>query len=157
MCSVKLQASRLIVFFIYLFLCLITISGLIFLAVIWLNIAGGNTAVFDLENRAHKAWQTTVEVDVKNACDIQKRFKCNGFSDGECLRCSNSTATSTNKTCAQTKLDCPDCPSRAATNSSVGCFGIIFKETAKFYRPAGIISCAATALMIVDMIAVFFL
>lgn len=153
-CAVKSFRSRGFVLLGYTMLCIATIVGLVFLAVVWLNLAKGNTAQFGLEDRLHRAWQNTVVLDRRSACDIQQDFGCAGFRQGDCKNCLEG---SSNKTvCEQNPLDCPMCepfPDR----HNLGCFDAIVSKLQKVHKPAGITCGAVAGVLLVDMVFVYLL
>lgn len=153
-CAVKSFTSRGFVLLGYTLLCIATMVGLVFLAVVWLNLANGNTMQFGLEDRLHRAWQNTVVLDKRSACDIQQDFECAGFRQGDCNNCSDDS--STNKVCEQNPLDCPMCERKTDPHDS-GCLDAIVSKLRKVHKPAGITCGAVAGVLVVDMVFVYLL
>lgn len=98
-----------------------------------------------VRNFIEDAWERTVETNPKEVCDIEDRFDCRGFSDGNvCAECALGTETGCNKTteCARCNVD---------RSGSGGCWSEIRKNLKDAFLPVGIVSSVLAAIVLVDI------
>lgn len=94
-----------------------------------------------------EAWERTVKNDPNTICEIENRFVCRGFKDGDCTVCKTGLEPECNAT-----VLCARCTDQIPVNASKGCFQQILSTFKSVFLPAAIISGILSSIVLMDIL-----
>lgn len=150
--SSRQGAMRFVTLIVYVSLLGVIVAVLLFIAVTSLTLASGKNSV-GVQDFLRNAWRNTVLKNKTAVCNVQKDFDCVGFLDGECKGCTQGTPGKDGCTRKQSAF-CPICQDAKTKTDARGCYQRLLAQVGKVVRPIGIVSCIATAFILLDVIAI---
>lgn len=102
-----------------------------------------------LKNFVHDAWEATVSDNPNDICKLEKEYKCRGFDNDDCQKCSN---TNQDNCTAASKAVCAPCGSNQFT--ATGCWGKFTDSYRKYYIAVGAVFATLGGLVFLDMFVI---
>lgn len=98
-------------------------------------------------------WQETVSSEPAVACDLEREFRCRGFTNNDCVQCTSAEAAAGDCTAAQRRV-CPDCSALPSSGNfaNQGCYDELLSRMQRVARPVGITAAIATAIAGVGLV-----
>lgn len=131
---------------VYVLLATIVLGALIFTMVVSILIINkrDNGQVRDFISAA---WQRTARQDPQTLCNIEKRFKCRGFGDSDCVVCK----TGVEPECSTVSAFCAKCSVPSDGTTTDGCYPKIMNSIKGVFLPSAIVSGVLSAAVLIDI------
>lgn len=110
-----------------------------------LIVANGDNA--EVKKFVEEAWARTVSNEPTVICEIESRFQCRGFKNGDCTLC----ILGTEPECSATVL-CAMCKDQVPEDASKGCFDEILSTFNSVFLPAAIIGGILSTIVLIDIL-----
>lgn len=136
----------------YVLFATIILSVLVLIIIVcflMVNKSGSN----DVHEFVSFAWQKTVKEEPEKVCDIEKRFMCRGFTDGDCNLCH----TGVEPDCITVSAWCAQCTAPAQGDMHLGCYDKIIANIQGVLIPLAVVSGIVCGVLLVDILTTWLL
>lgn len=110
-----------------------------------LIVANGDNA--EVKKFIEEAWARTVKNDASIICEIENRFECRGFKDGDCTLCVLGIEPECNAT-----VLCAECRDQVPDDAEKGCFDEILSTFNSVFLPSAIIGGLLSTVVLIDIL-----